>query len=87
MCFSENLSNNYSEISKKIPGDFGQNSAKKKIRPQNVKKKNNLQICTLKKIAFNLQLTYQERRRDGPYAVLATLKMQGAKSHSINGGR
>jgi len=31
--------------------------------------------------------TYQERRRDGPYDVLATLKMQGAKSHSIKGGR
>mgnify|MGYP001174870561 CR=1 FL=1 len=26
--------------------------------------------------------TYQERQRDGPYEVLATLKMQGAKSHS-----
>ena len=36
----------------------------------------------LKINVFNLQLTYQERRRDGPYDVLATLKMQGAKSHS-----
>ena len=36
---------------------------------------------------FYLHYTYQERRRDGPYDVLATLKIQGAKSHSINGGR
>ena len=26
--------------------------------------------------------TYQERQRDGPYEVLATFEMQGAKSHS-----
>ena len=31
---------------------------------------------------FNLHKTYQERRRDGPYDVLATLRMQGANSHS-----
>ncbi len=29
-----------------------------------------------------MQLTYQERRRDGPCEVLATLKILGAKSHS-----
>jgi hypothetical protein len=49
----------------------------------NLLKKINLQICMLKKKIFNLHQTYQERRRDGPYDVLATLKMQGAKSHSI----
>ena len=38
MCFSENLSSDYSGIKKKIPADFGQNYAKKKFRPQNIKK-------------------------------------------------
>ena len=41
-----------------------------------------LQICILKKNNFYLQVTYQERRRDGPFEVLATLKILGAKSHS-----
>ena len=36
----------------------------------------------LKKNIFNLHQTYQERRRDGPFDVLATLELQGAKSHS-----
>ena len=35
----------------------------------------------LKINVFNLHQTYQERRRDGPFDVLATLK-EGAKSHS-----
>ena len=48
----------------------------------NLLKKINLQICMVKKNIFNLQLTYQERRRDGPFDVLATLELQGAKSHS-----
>ena len=39
----------------------------------NLLKKINLQICMLNKNAFNLHKTYQERRRDGPYDVLATL--------------
>ena len=37
-------------------------------------KKINLQICMLNKNPFNLHKTYQERRRDGPFDVLATLK-------------
>lgn len=53
----------------------------------NLLKKINIQICLLNIFVFNLQLTYQERLRDGPYEVLATLKMKGAKSHSMFGGR
>ena len=48
----------------------------------NLLKKINLQICMLKINIFNLHQTYQERRRDGPFDVLATLELQGAKSHS-----
>ena len=40
----------------------------------NLLKKINLQICMLKINVFNLHQTYQERRRDGPFDVLATQK-------------
>ena len=40
-----------------------------------------------KKMFNKFAQTYQERRRDGPYDVLATFFKDGAKSHSKFGGR
>ena len=40
----------------------------------NLLKKINLQIWLLKINIFNLHQTYQERRRDGPFDVLATFE-------------
>jgi hypothetical protein len=52
----------------------------------NLKKIINKHIWQIKKNAVNLQLTYQERRRDRPFDVLATLK-SWVLIPTPNGGR